>query len=162
MEKETNLSSKNSKICCFLSNFPPRECGIATFTQDLTSAMNKKFNPRLMSRVIALDEEADFYNYDNKVIMQMNKDNIEDYIKIAKKINHSKKIKIVSVQHEFGLFGGKYGDYISPFLEIIKKPVLTTFHSILPNPDDKRKKIVRFICEKSSGVIVMAKKQLKS
>jgi len=159
MEKDSEKDGlKPSKICCFMSSFPPRECGIATFTQDLSSAMNKKWNPRLKSRILALDEEASYYNYNNKVLMQMNSEDIESYINIAKKINHSKKIKIVSIQHEFGLFGGKYGDYIIPFLETIKKPVLVTFHSVLPNPDDVRKRIVRFICDKSAGTIVMAQK----
>ena len=106
MEKETSLT-KNAKIC-FLSNFPPKECGIATFTKDLVSSMNKKYNPILKSKVIALNEDSDFYNYSNKVIMQLNKDDIEDYITIAKKVNDSKDIKLICIQHEFGLFGGEY------------------------------------------------------
>ena len=96
---------ENSKIC-FLSNFPPRECGIATFTKDLVTALNKKWNPKLKSRVIALNENEAFYNYNNKVVMQVNRDDIEDYINTAKKINNSKEIKLVCIQHEFGLFGG--------------------------------------------------------
>jgi len=159
VEEEPDLA-KYSKIC-FLSNFPPKECGIATFTQDLVSAMDKKFNPRLKSRVVAMNEESSFYNYDNKVIMQMNKDNIEDYIEIAKKINNSRNIKVVCIQHEFGIFGGKCGDYIVPFLETVEKPVLVTFHSVLPNPDEVRKRIVKFIGEKSAGIIVMAKKAIE-
>ncbi len=148
---------KNSKIG-FLSNFPPRECGIATFTQDLITSLNKKINPKVKSRVIALNDEASLYNYDNRVIMQMNKDDIEDYINIAKRINKSKIIKLVCIQHEFGLFGGSYGSYIIPFLETIQKPVVVTFHSVLPSPDKLRKKVIRFIAAKSSAIIVMAKR----
>lgn len=145
----------HSKIC-FLSNFPPKECGIATFTRDLVFALDKKFNPKLRSRVIALNEETDFYNYDNKVIMQLNKDDIENYISIARRVNQNKEIKLVCIQHEFGLFGGEYGNYLVPFLETIEKPVVVTFHSVLPEPDEKRKKIVKFIAGKSSAIIVMA------
>lgn len=154
MEEHLNLI-KDSKIC-FLSNFPPKECGIATFTKDLVYAMNKKWNPLLKSKVIALNENESFYNYDNRVIMQVNKDDIEDYITIAKKVNDSKDIKLVCIQHEFGLFGGEYGSHLLHFLEEIKKPVITTFHSILPTPNKKRKNIVKSIASRSAAIIVMA------
>ncbi len=154
MEKETSLA-KNAKIC-FLSNFPPKECGIATFTKDLVSSMNKKYNPTLKSKVIALNEDSDFYNYGNKVIMQLNKDDIEDYITIARKVNDSKDIKLICIQHEFGLFGGEYGSHLIHFLERVEKPVVITFHSILPIPDEKRKKIIKAIASRSAAIIVMA------
>ncbi|MDD5192689.1 MAG: glycosyltransferase [Candidatus Nanoarchaeia archaeon] len=154
------LNFKNSKIG-FLSNFPPKECGIATFTRDLITSLNKKINPKVKSRVIALNEESSLYNYDSRVIMQMNKDDLEDYINIAKRINRSDNIKIVCIQHEFGLFGGEYGNYIIPFLETIEKPVVVTFHSVLPCPDESRKKVVRFIGEKSAAIIVMAEKAVE-
>lgn len=155
MEEKEGIKFKNSKIC-FLSNFPPKECGIATFTQDLISSLNKKFNPKVKSRVIALNEESNLYNYDSRVVMQMNKDYLEDYINIAKRVNRSEKIKLVCIQHEFGIFGGEYGSYIIPFLETIKKPVVITFHSVLPNPNNLRKNVVKFIGEKSAAIIVMA------
>lgn len=151
---------KHSKIC-FLSNFPPKECGIATFTKDLVNAMDKSYNAKLKSQVIALNEETDFYNYDHRVVMQINKEDIEDYIIKAKEINKSNKIKIVSIQHEFGIFGGEHGSYLIPFLETIEKPVVITFHSVLPNPDKKRKKIVKFLGDKSAKIIVMANSAIK-
>ena len=67
---------KHSKIC-FLSNFPPKECGIATFTKDLVNAMDQSYNAKLKSQVIARNEETDFYNYDHRVVMQINKETIE-------------------------------------------------------------------------------------
>lgn len=156
-EEEGDLKDFAYSKVCFLSNFPPKECGIATFTKDLVFALDKRFNPRLKSRVIALNENTDFYNYGNKVIMQLNKEHIEDYINTAKKINQTKSIKLVCIQHEFGLFGGEHGNYLIPFLQTIKKPVAITFHSVLPNPDKKRKEIVQSICSKASAIIVMAK-----
>jgi len=155
MEEKEKLAIKDSKIY-FLGNFPPKECGIATFTQDLITSLNKRFNPKVKSRVIALNEESSLYNYDSRVVMQMNKDYLEEYIEIAKRINRSEKIKLVCIQHEFGIFGGECGSYIIPFLETIKKPVVVTFHSVLPNPNNLRKKIVKFIGEKSAAIIVMA------
>ncbi len=154
--KEVDESRFKSSKICFLSNFPPKECGIATFTQDLITFLNKRFNPKVKSRVIALNEESSLYNYDSRVVMQMNKDYLADYINIAKRINRSEKIKLVCIQHEFGIFGGEYGSYIIPFLDTIKKPVVVTFHSVLPNPDNLRRKVVNFIGEKSAAIIVMA------
>ena len=145
----------NSKTC-FLSNFPPKECGIATFTQDLASEMDKRFNPRLKSKVVALTERSGFYNYGNKVILEVTKEDIDSYIQTAKKINENDEIKLVSIQHEFGIFGGEMGNYIVPFLEAVNKPVVVTFHSVIPNPDEVRKKVVESICSRSAGIIVMA------
>ena len=155
MKKERGEQVEHSKVC-FLSNFPPKECGIATFTEDLISSMNRKLNPRLKSRVIALNENTAIYNYDKRVVMQLNKDDIADYIDMAKKINQSEEIKLVCVQHEFGLFGGDYGVYLIPFLETLEKPAVVTFHSVLPNPTKERKRVVKFIADHCAAIIVMA------
>ncbi len=152
VEKKLELSKT-----AFLGNFPPYECGIATFTEDLVNAMNKRFNPKLKSRVVALNDDGEFCNYNKKVILEINREDMEDYILKAKQINNSQDIKIVCIQHEFGIFGGEYGNYLIPFLEALEKPVVITFHSVLPDPDEKRKRLVKFICSKSSAVIVMAK-----
>lgn len=122
--------------------------------------MNRKFNPHLKSQIIALNDDANFYNYDQNVAIEINKDDIDDYIIKAKEINQSKDIKLVCIQHEFGIFGGEYGNHLIPFLELIKKPVVTTFHSVLPNPDKARKRIVKSLCEKSKVIVVMAKKAI--
>ncbi|MEK6945353.1 MAG: glycosyltransferase [Nanoarchaeota archaeon] len=156
--EEADLSSipKDPKIC-FLSNYPPKECGIATFTKDLVTSMNRRFNPKLRSRVIALNDPATHYNYDKKVILEINKENPENYKQMAQVVNNSPDLRLVCVQHEFGIFGGEYGENLLPFLEEIQKPVVVTFHSVLPNPDEKRKMIVREIAAKSAGIVVMAK-----
>ncbi len=154
-DDEEPIDKFNHSTICFLSNFPPKECGIATFTRDLITSLNKKFNPKLKSKVIALNEDESLYNYGNKVILQLNKDDIEDYIAIAKKINNS-DIKLVCIQHEFGIFGGELGNYLIPFLETIEKPVVVTFHSVLPDPDEERKKIVKGIASRASAIVVMA------
>ncbi len=155
MKKGADNDSKDSKIC-FLGNFPPRECGIATFTQDLVVSMNKKFNPVLKSKVIALNEDSDFYNYDNRVLMQLNKDSKKEYKFTAEKVNKANDVKLISIQHEFGIFGGEYGDYLLKFLEKNEKPVAVTFHSVLPDPDDERKDVVKSIASNSDAIIVMA------
>jgi hypothetical protein len=158
--KEADEDARNQNLICFLGNYPPKECGIATFTEDLSLAINKKFNPEVKSRIIALNDDNHIHDYNEQVIIEINKDDIDDYIETAKKINEMDEIKLVCIQHEFGIFGGEYGNHILPFLELIEKPVAVIFHSVLPCPDTARKRIVKSLCEKSSKTIVMAKKAI--
>ncbi|NVM01573.1 MAG: glycosyltransferase [Candidatus Helarchaeota archaeon] len=143
----------------YLSTFPPKVCGIASFTKDLTAAMGRKFSSSIKSKVVALNDiGTNFYNYPEDVIFEINDNDISSYIDIAKKINAIDAIKLINVQHEFGIFGGKYGEFLIKFLENVKKPVVITLHSTIPNPGNKLKKVVRSLAEKSSCLVVMAKK----
>jgi len=140
----------------YLSTFPPRECGIATFTADLMAAMNDLLEPAIESRVAAVNiDDISRYHYSKKVIFQINQYSEQEYIKTAKAINGMDKVKLVNIQHEFGIFAGKYGSYIISFLEALKKPSVVTFHSILPSPDVELKLVVCSIAEKASGLVVM-------
>ena len=146
----------------YMSTFPPRECGIATFTKDLTTAMDKRFNPTLKSKILALnDNGSSFYNYGSKVKLTLNDSYIEQYLDTAKRINEDGRIRLVSIQHEFGIFGGTNGDYLIPFLETLHKPVVVTFHSVIPRPDPDRLRIVRAIAKRASGIVVMAQSAVR-
>lgn len=149
---------KGTNYIIHLSSYPPRECGIATFTEDLTDALDHKFNPVIRSRIVALnDNPTSIYNYPARVTSEINTSEIENYVNLAREINTRPDIKIVNIQHEFGLFGGNWGDYIIPFLQVIEKPVITTFHSVLPGHEDDLKNIVRAIADRSKAVVVMNK-----
>lgn len=151
------MSNKTKNWILYFGTFPPRECGIATYTKDLTNSMDKRFNPSLKSKILAInDNGSSIYNYNSKVKLQLDESDIDSYIEVAKKINQSEEIKIVSIQHEFGLYGGIWGGYIIPFLELLEKPVVVTFHCILPDPDDELKRVVKAIAKRSSAIIVMA------
>ena len=140
----------------YLSTFPPRECGIATFTADLMAAMGDLLEPAIESRVAAVNiDDISRYHYSKKVIFQINQYSEQEYIETAKAINGMDKVKLVNIQHEFGIFAGKYGSYIISFLEALKKPSVVTFHSILPSPDAELKLVVCSIAEKASGLVVM-------
>lgn len=140
----------------YVSTYPPRECGIATFTEDLAAAFDARFNPATKSRVVALNENpVSLYNYAPKVMDQIAATNVEQYVVLAEELNRREDVKLINIQHEFGLFGGSWGEYLLPFLQVIQKPVVTTFHCILPNPETRLKDIVRFISLKSKAVIVM-------
>ncbi len=147
---------EKGNIVLHLSTYPPRECGIATFTHDLTTAFDKRFNPVTKSRVVAINESSSsFYNYGSRAVDKIAADSLDHYVALAERINQRDEIKIVNIQHEFGLFGGEWGDYLIPFLQAVRKPVIITFHSVLPDPDDYLRKVVKILCEKASGVVVM-------
>lgn len=140
----------------YLSSFPPRECGIATFTADLTGALDNLLENTIDSRIAAInDDTVSRYHYPREVILQLDPQSEPDYIRLAKKINKMTDAKLVNIQHEFGLFGGKYGSYLFAFLGTLEKPVVVTFHSILPSPNPELHKTVRMIAEKTNGLVAM-------
>ena len=149
-------SIKSSKVL-FLGTYPPRRCGIAAFTYDLAQAFDTVFAPAIKTVIAAMNYSAfKRPKYSSRVVFEIDQDKAEDYKIAAKKINADPKIKLVSIQHEFGIFGGAYGEYLLQFLDTIKKPVVITFHSVIPNPDEYRKKLVKLIFKKANAVIVMA------
>lgn len=141
----------------FVGSYPPRECGIATFTKDLVSAVDSSNNSGLECRIAAMNENLySRYNYPPEVNVQIDQDDRDSYLIAAEKLNKNGRTKAVCLQHEFGLFGGTFGEYVIPFLEELQKPVVTTFHSVLPgNPkiERHRKYVVKKICEKSAKVV---------
>ena len=154
---------KEAEPCIlYVGTYPPRECGIATFTKDISDAIDRRFFPTIKSKILAMNNNGtNIYNYQKKVIYQISDTEIADYLEIAQKINRSKNIKLVNIQHEFGIFGGEYGEYLLAFLEILKKPVVITLHSILPSPNEKLKKVVREIGKRINAIIVMTKKAVE-
>jgi len=141
----------------FMTSYPPRECGIATYSMDFMNALKLQFGQSFSYKAIALENKdtPNRYSNDVKYILQTSKK--EQYEKLAYQLNADKNIKLVFIQHEFGLFGGEYGDYLLTFLTTINKPVITTFHTVLPNPDKHRMEIVQTIASLSQNIIVMTK-----
>lgn len=152
------MSKPKPPCILYVGSFPPRECGIATFTSRLTNAIDKEYAPKVKSKILAINSNGtSIYNYPRKVIMQINETEIEDYIDRANEINKRADIKLVNIQHEYGLFGGEQGEFIIPFLELLQKPVIVTMHTVIPRPDEKMKKVARIISEKSENIAVMNK-----
>jgi len=140
----------------FLTTYPPRECGIATFTSDLLKSFDQLFVPREETKVIALNTDVlQTYNYPAKVILRISENQPNDYLVAAKKLNALPHVKLVSIQHEFGIFGSDYGKNILIFLKEIKKPVAITFHTVLPEPNEQLKNIVCQIAEHVERINVM-------
>lgn len=141
-----------------VSSYPPRECGIATFSNDIVNAVKIVFGNTLPIEVCALQNNEHHFQYGDEVKYVLKSYSLDDYRLVAEKINERSDIGLVCIQHEFGLFGGEYGDYILAFILALNKPILTVFHTVLPNPDEKRKKVVHAITDLSDQIIVLTKK----
>lgn len=146
----------------FVTSFPPRECGIATFTQDLVNAMRKTFDGRLNLEVCALQEAGNpSVQYDAPVKYQVNPFDIESCITFAHQVNDSKTIDLVCFEHEFGLYGGDYGHHLLAMLSLLDKPFIVRFHTVLPNPDQRCMKVVSLISALAAKVMVMTQTSLQ-
>ncbi|TDE28805.1 glycosyltransferase [Flavobacterium ranwuense] len=140
-----------------VSSYPPRECGIATFSNDIVNAVKIVFGDTLPVEVCALQNSEQHFEYNNEVSYILPVNSLKHYRMVAEKINERNDIALVCIQHEFGLFRGEYGDYVLSFILALNKPIVTIFHTVLPNPDEKRKKIVHAIADLSDRIIVLTK-----
>ena len=138
-----------------IGNYLPRKCGIATFTTDLVKSISSNI-PYSRCEAIAINDKPGGYNYPHEVRFEINQDNLSDYHTAAEflNINH---FDIISLQHEFGIFGGASGDYILTLLEDLQKPVVTTLHTVLTHPSQKQKQIMERLTDLSDRLVVMSK-----
>ncbi len=147
------MAKGTTKKVAFISSFPPRKCGIATFTSDLikNAALSAKgtFEPL----VVAMRSDNEL-KYNNPVKFEIRQEVKNDYICAADYINFS-YVDVVSVQHEFGLFGGEAGSYLSLLLNRLKAPIITTLHTVLDDPNPAYHKSLVDVCKASYQVITM-------
>lgn len=137
----------------FVSTVPPTQCGIATYTKDLIDAFQSTFE-NLECIYCKLSETSEVVP-DTSFTLNYNKK--EDYRRVAEEINADDSIRLVHIQHEFGLFGGHYGDYLLELLEHLKKPIAFTFHSVIPNPHKQFQTFVQLLASYSSIIFAMTR-----
>jgi len=147
----------NKSEILFISTIPPRKCGIATFTRDLTNSLKAYILPKYKISICALDDSGGLESYAEDITMKMDSLNQKSCLDCADRINSLTNIKLVCIEHEFGLFGGEMGNYLIPFLDALKKPFIIRFHTVLPNPCEKRLMVVQRICMLAEKIIVMTR-----
>lgn len=150
-----NNNHSNNDEVLFISSYPPRECGIASYTRDLINALRTKFSSSFSIKICALEKHDELMVYPDEVKYVLDQSNRSSYVALANAINDDQKIKMVFFQHEFGLFGGEYGDYLLDLLNELEKPVSITFHTVIPSPNEKLKITVQNLIELTENVIVM-------
>jgi glycosyltransferase involved in cell wall biosynthesis len=145
----------NKVNIAYVATYPPTECGIATFTRDLVTAVSD-FTPFADPMVIAVGGEADIQQYPKEVKRQVPKSDLQSYLDAADFINSS-QAHVLSLQHEYGIFGGPDGEFVLSFLERLNIPFITTLHTVLFAPSPNQKRVVQRIGELASAMVVMVK-----
>jgi glycosyltransferase involved in cell wall biosynthesis len=141
----------------FVSTFPPKKCGIASFTSDLVNAVNNLTTHNIVIENLVLDKEHNADSYKHPVIGIWNAYLPESGIEAAMAVNEDEDIKLVCIEHEFGLYGGELGEYLLGFLSMLEMPFIIRFHTVLSHPSAKRLSIIRSIALLAARVIVMTK-----
>jgi len=138
-----------------IGNHVPRQCGIATFTADLCDSINDEYErARLM--VIAVNDPGSHYEYPARVRFEIIQDDSSSYENAADFLNSS-NVAMVSLQHEYGIYGGASGSLILRLLRRLKMPVVTTLHTVLREPDANQRIVMEEIAVLSDRLIVMSK-----
>ena len=154
---EKLLTSKSKEIrVIYLSSYIPRKCGIATYTKDLTNAINL-LNPHALAEIMATTRLKERINYPWEVKYIIKQEELHTYLEAANYINQS-GTDIISLQHEYGLYGSQCGEYIIPFVESLKKPLVTTLHTVPDDSNSREGAILKRLIKKSDAVVVMMEK----
>lgn len=145
----------------FVATYPPRKCGIGTFTNDLARSISDLYGEELSEggkiQIVALNDRKEGYGYGDEVNFEIRAGNQLDYRKAADFLNLS-STRAVCLQHEYGIFGGDDGEYILPLLSQLGKPVVTTFHTVLQEPTPNQERVLQQISDLSTEVVVLAHK----
>ena len=146
------------KIIC-LGNYPPRQCGIATFTENLIKAILAAAGLHSIEtdiEVIAMNDQDNTYDYPGIVTQTIADQNLQAYVDMAEKINQS-GADVLLVQHEYGIFGGNSGLFLLSLLRKVKIPVVCTFHTVLEKPGFHQLEVLTRMAEYASKVVIMNK-----
>ncbi|MDR7435752.1 MAG: glycosyltransferase family 4 protein [Armatimonadota bacterium] len=143
----------NKLTVALISTYPPRECGIATFTRDLNFSLNLE-SPWIETFVVAITDDGARYPYGTEVRWELYQNDPASYREIAQALNDA-GVDVVNIQHEFGIFGGEWGEYVLDLMERVDAPIVTTLHTVLPNPLPITRNIIRNIVRLSDAVVVM-------
>lgn len=138
----------------FLGSYPPRECGIATFTKDMVDAYDQAFG--FASPVIAIDEPgAEMRRYDPEVVARIREQSRESYASAAELVSIY-PVDLINIQHEYGLFGGERGEWLADFMSVLDKPAVLTMHTVLPDPDESYMRVTKALCGQASKVVALS------
>ena len=142
-----------------VGNHLPRQCGIATFTTDLSDALIEA-EPEMECIVIAMTDNKESYDYPERVRYEIQQHDLEMYQQAAEYLNVS-GAQVVLLQHEYGIYGGDDGEYILSLLERLRIPVVTTLHTVLDRPSAGQFRVLKEISLLSTSLIVMSERAVE-
>lgn len=157
MLKTNGYHHKNLGIS-FISSYLPRQCGIATFTNDLATSIGKiSRHDNILTNITALNDIPEGYKYTSDVKFEIKDKSVNDFKEAAYYLNLSDS-DVINIQHEFGLYGGEAGANILYLIENLNKPLVTTLHTILERPSPDELKVIKQIAFHSSYVVVQSER----
>lgn len=143
----------------FVGTYIPRRCGIGTFTNDVLEAVATA-HPGAETLAVALNDRPEGYRYPNRVKFEINQNRVADYRLAADYLNAA-RVDVVSLQHEYGIFGGDTGQHVLKLIKQLNMPVVTTLHTILREPNDRQRAILLEVADRSDRIVVMAHKAVE-
>jgi glycosyltransferase involved in cell wall biosynthesis len=149
-------SESRIRTVAFVGNYLPRKCGIATFTSDLLQAVAAR-HPRNQCFAVPVNDIDGRYQYPGVVRFEIEEQDLESYRRAADFLNSS-NVDIVSVQHEFGIFGGPAGSHLVALLRHLKAPAVTTLHTVLLKPNVDQHRVMRKLIAHSTRLVVMTER----
>jgi glycosyltransferase involved in cell wall biosynthesis len=139
----------------FVGNYLPRRCGIATFTRDLCEAVSGQAENENDVFVVAMNDVPEGYSYPDRVRFEVRQNTQADY-RLAAEFMNMNQASVVCLQHEYGIFGGTYGSHLLSMLRRLRRPLVTTFHTVLKEPLEQQKLVLQEVSRISDRVVVMA------
>jgi len=149
-------TATDMRTIAFLGDHLPRKCGIATFTSDLLAAVAAR-HPQSQCFAVPVNDVNGCYRYPNVVRFEIEEQDPDSYRRAAEFLNTS-EVEVVSVQHEFGIFGGPAGSYLLGLLRGLLAPVVTTLHTVLRNPNDDQRRVMQELLVRSTRLVVMTER----
>ena len=147
----------------FIGTYPPRKCGIGTFTMNLFNSMvtnDEKSKEPVEGYVIAMNDHSETFNYPEEVKLTIRQEHQRDYLEAVKFIKISGADMCI-LEHEFGIYGGQNGIYILSLLHRLEIPLIVTLHTIVKNPSYTEKAVLQKICKMAQKVVVMSHKAIE-
>jgi glycosyltransferase involved in cell wall biosynthesis len=138
----------------FVGNYLPRQCGIATFTTDLCTALAAEYGSERLFAIPVNDPESS-YEYPERVRLELEQEDLASYERAAEFLNFNGN-DLVCLQHEYGIYGGVAGRHILALLHRLKMPVVTTLHTVLREPDGDQRAVLEEIARLSDRMVVMS------
>ncbi len=148
--------TSSARTIAFLGDYLPRKCGIATFTSDLLGAVAARC-PQSRCFAVPVTDINGCYHYPDVVRFEIEEQNLSSYRRATDFLNSS-NVDIVSVQHEFGIFGGPAGSHLLALLNDLRAPVVTTLHTVLLKPNADQHRVMQKLIALSSRLVVMTER----
>jgi glycosyltransferase involved in cell wall biosynthesis len=149
-------TASSNRTIAFLGDYLPRKCGIATFTSDLLGAVAER-HPQSRCFAVPVNDIEGCYRYPEAVRFEIQEQDLESYRCAADFLNTS-NVDVVSVQHEFGIFGGPAGSHLLALLRGLAAPVVTTLHTVLRTPNTDQHRVMRELIIHSTRLVVMTER----